>query len=210
MLTRPVAQYLVRFGPPQPPEEASGETNYDAASLDLLEEPAVEDPEVSLQAARDEGVTQGYAAARAEYEAQFLQDRLAFEARLIAERDRWTCQESEKLSEDIKASFVDVESNIACIVERLLTPFIIDALRRRMIELLAETVSVLLGGRERSIIEIRGPEDLLAMLREKLAAFSGAIDYSPDDSIDVRILADQTMIESRIGAWLERIQSLPE
>ena len=48
------------------------------------------------------------------------------------------------------------------------------------------------------------------MLREKLAAISGAIDYSPDDSIDVRIVADQTMIESRIGTWLERIQSLPE
>ena len=209
MMARPVAHYLVEFGPPSL-VEASGETSHGAACLDLQDEPAVEDPEVSLQAARDEGVTEGHAAARAEYAAQLLQERLAFEARLAAERDRWTRQESEKLSEDIKAIFVEVESNIAGCVELALTPFVVDALRSRMIDLLAETVGTLLGGRECPIVEIHGPEDLLAMLREKLAAFSGAIDYSPDDSIDVRIVADQTKIESRIGAWVERIKSLPE
>ncbi|MGO8844580.1 MAG: hypothetical protein ACLQFI_04430 [Methylocella sp.] len=209
MMARPVAHYLVEFGPTSL-VEASGETSGGAACLDLQDEPAVEDPEVSLQAARDKGVTEGYAAARAEYAAQLLQERLAFEARLAAERDRWARQESEKLSEDIKAIFVEVESNIAGCVELALTPFVVDALRSRMIDLLAETVGTLLGGRECPIVEIHGPEDLLAMLREKLAALSGAIDYSPDDSIEVRIVADQTKIESRIGAWVERIKSLPE
>jgi flagellar M-ring protein FliF len=78
------------------------------------------------------------------------------------------------------------------------------AVERRMSEL-QQLVATAAGTRSE-----RGPEDLLAMLREKLAAFSGAIDFSLDDSIDVRIVADQTKIESRIGAWVERIKSLPE
>ena len=79
-----------------------------------------------------------------------------------------------------------------------------EAVERRMSEL-QQLVATAAGTRSE-----RGPEDLLAMLREKLAAFSGAIDFSLDNSIDVRIVADQTKIESRIGAWVERIKSLPE
>ena len=79
-----------------------------------------------------------------------------------------------------------------------------EAVERRMSEL-QQLVATAAGTRSE-----RGPEDLLTMLREKLAAFSGAIDFSLDDSIDVRIVADQTKIESRIGAWVERIKSLPE
>ncbi len=209
MLARPVAHYLVEFGP-LPLAEALENPSQDAVCPEPPDDPAIEDPGVSLQAARDEGVSEGRAAARSDYEAELLQERLAFEARLSAERDRWTRQESEKLSEDIKAIFAEVELNIAGCVERVLTPFVVDAMRRKMIDLLAESVGVLLGGKDRPIVEIHGPEDLLAMLREKLAAFSGAIGYSPDNSIDVRIIADQTRIESRIGAWLERIKALPE
>jgi hypothetical protein len=209
MMARPVAHYLVEFGSP-PVMEALVETSHGASGQDQPDEPVVEDPEISLQVARDMGVSEGHAAARAGYEAQLLQEKLAFDAHLAAERDRWTREESERISQDIKAIFVEVESNIAEYVERILAPFVVDALRRRMTDLLAENVGVLLGGSEHLIIEIHGPEDLLAMLREKLAAFSSAIDYLPDDSIDVRIIADQTKIESRIGAWLERIKSLPE
>jgi hypothetical protein len=184
---RPVAHYLVEFGPP-PLAEAIDEIDHGAACVDFPDEPVAEDPVDLLQAARDEGVAEGYATARSECDVQLLQERQAFEARLAAERDKWTRQESEKLGGAVKAAFAEIESNIAGSVERVLTPFVVEALRRKMIDLLAENVAILLGGRERPIVEIRGPEDLLAMLREKLAAFSCAINYSPEDSIDVRIV----------------------
>lgn len=119
-------------------------------------------------------------------------------------------QESEKLSDGIKAAILDVESNIAGSVERILTPFVVESMRRRMVDLLAEHVGALLGGSEGPMVKIHGPQDLLAMLREKLAEVSCTIDFSADASADVRIIAGQTMIESRIESWLERIKSLPE
>jgi len=208
-MSRPLAHYLAEFGRP-PQREALVENSLDAACQDQPDEPVVEDTAALLQTARDEGIAEGYAAARSEYEAQIEQDRLAFEDRLAAERDQWSRQESEKLSDDIKTLLAEIESTIAGSVARILTPFVVESLRQRMIDLLAETVGVLLGGKEHSIIQISGPEDLLAMLRDRLMAFSGAIDFAPDESIDVRIVADQTMIESRLEAWLERIRSLPE
>ena len=51
-----------------------------------------------------------------------------------------------------------------------------EAVERRMSEL-QQLVATAAGTRSE-----RGPEDLLAMLREKLAAFSGAIDFSLDNS----------------------------
>jgi hypothetical protein len=209
MMARPVAHYLAEFGAP-PLEQAIDDTGNGAASVELQDEPVAEDPTDSLQAARDEGIAEGYGTARSEYEAQFLQERLAFEARLTAERDKWTRQESIKLSGDIKAAFAEVESRIAGSVECIIRPFIVEALRRKMIDLLAENIGILLSGRERPVVEIHGPEDLLAALRKKLSPFSCAINYSPEASIDVRVVADQTMIESRIGEWLDRIRSLPE
>lgn len=209
MTARPVAEYLADFCP-QPLAETLSEIRHGDPCLDVTDAPAEDDPLTLIQKARDEALTEGYAAAHAEYEARLLQDNLAFEARLAAERERWTHQESERLSEDIKAAIAVAQSNIAGSVERILTPFVAGALRHRMADLLAENIGVLLGGKEQSVIEIHGPEDLLAMLREKLAAITGAIGYFPDDLIDVRIVAGQTMIESRIEAWLERIKSLPE
>jgi hypothetical protein len=208
-ITRPVAQYLDEFGS-EPFVAGLGEASQDAADVKLPDEPAVADPSVLLLAAREEGFGEGRAAANAEYETQITRERLAFEAQLAAERQRWAGQEGETLSGAIKASFVEVESNIAASVERILTPFVVDAMRRRMVELLTEHINVLLGGSERPIIAIHGPEDLLAKLRDKLDASACAIAFSPDFSIYVQIVAGQTMIESRIGAWLERIKSLPE
>jgi hypothetical protein len=208
-MVRPLAHYLVEFGPP-PLADALDKTAGGTECVEPSDPPPAADPATLLQEARDEGMAEGLVVARAEYETQLRQESLAFEGRLVAERDQWTRQESERLSEDIKTIFTVIESQIAASVGRVLTPFVADAMRRRMIELLAETINVLLSGKECPVIEIRGPSDLLALLREKLAVLPGAIDCVAADSIDVRIAAGQTIIETRIEAWLERIKSLPE
>jgi hypothetical protein len=209
MMARPVAQVLIRFGSTEH-QEGAGPVSRDTACPDPLDDLPAEDFALAIQLAREDGVTEGFAKARTEYEAQFMQESLAFEARLATERETWTRQESEMLSGKIEAMFAEIESNIAGSVARVLRPFVADALRRRIIDLLGEHVGALLRGSECPVIEISGREDLLAMLREKLSAFSCAIHYTPEDSSDLRVVAGQTIIESQIGAWIERINSLPE
>jgi len=202
----PVARYLVQFDSPQP-AEVPGE-NHHAAKCP--EEPEPEVPSVLLQAAREEGKAEGYAKAQAEYEAKIQQEQAAHAAHLAAERDRWVRQEGERLSGSIKAIFAEIEAKLAGSVMRVLTPFVTDALRHRTVDLLSGHIRILLDGGQNPLVEIHGPEDLLNALREKLGAAAAAISYFPEDSADVRIIADQTLIESQLEAWHERIKSLAE
>jgi hypothetical protein len=182
MTLRPVADYLVHFESLVHLEAAGGvkardEAELDAACLNLPDEVPAEDPLAAIQAARDEGFAQGLSAAHDEYEARLVQERQTFDERLSGERERWLREESERLSEKIKTAFSEVESNIANSVARVLQPFIIDSLRGKMIDLLAENIGALLSSKERPLIEIRGPKDLLAALHEKLPSLSGTIEY---------------------------------
>jgi hypothetical protein len=215
MMLRPVADYLVHFESLVHFEAAGGEKAQDEAELDtaclnLPDEVPAEDPLAAIHAARDEGFAQGLSTARDEYEARLVQERQTFGEQLTAERERWLREESERLSEKIKAAFSEVESNIANSVARVLQPFIVDSLRSKMIDLLTENIGVLLGGKERPLIEIRGPKDWLAALHEKLPSLSGTIEYFPNDAVDVEIVTGQTKIETQIGAWIARIGSLGE
>jgi hypothetical protein len=215
MMLRPVADYLVHFGSLVRFEAADGEKAQDEAELEtaclnLPDEVPAEDRLVAIHAARDEGFAQGLSEARDEYEARLVQERQTFGEQLSAERERWLREESERLSKKIEAAFSEVESNIANSVARVLQPFIVDSLRGKMIDLLTENIGVLLGGKERPVIEIRGPKDLLAALHEKLPSLSSTIEYFPNDAVDVEIVAGQTKIETQIGAWIARIGSLGE
>ena len=208
-ITCPVARYLDEFGS-TPVVPGLDEASRESVDAGLLEAMVAPDLEALLLAAREQGFDEGRAAAAASHEALMAQERLLSEDRLASERQRWSSQEGETLARAIKDGFAAIESNIAASVERVLAPFVAEALRRKMVELLAENLEVLLSGSEQPVVEICGPEDLLAMLREKLGAGAGAIAFSPESAIDVRIIADRTVIETRMEAWLECIKSQPE
>lgn len=209
MMARPLTHYLAEFGPKsqaRAPSAMEDETGCAPSS----EPPERADPSVALQAAREEGMKEGQAAAQAGYEEQLRQEREMFEARLAGERERWIKEESERLGQGIKASFAEIKSYVVDSAGSILAPFITETLRHKMVASLAETIGVLLDGKAQPLIEIHGPEDLLAMLREKLKGVSDVIAYCADESIDVRVVAGQTMIETQLEAWLERLKATPE
>ncbi|MCI0598586.1 MAG: hypothetical protein L0Y50_00450 [Beijerinckiaceae bacterium] len=209
MMARPVAHYLVRFEPPGS-AASRGDASRGNEAPDLPEEISNDDLALSVRAAREEAFAEGLATAGREYEARLAGERQEFESRLAALRDNCLRQESEKLSQKIQAALDMAESNIAGSVARILRPFVNDAVRRKTVDQLAENVGVLLRGRERPFIEIRGPEDLLAKLRETLSSSTAAIDYCPDDTIDVQVVSGETMIESQLAAWAARIGTSEE
>jgi len=225
MTPRPVAQVLVRFGPTDP-ARAAEEPQADVLIPATIDTGQGEDGGFSsdIEADGAEGETKANAlvndntlvnaealsAACAEHVAALAQERLLFEARLAAERAKWTREESEKLNEKLALALAEIETNISGSAARALRPFLIDLLRRKAIDDLAESVGVLLGGKDHPLIEISGAKDLLDALREKLSDFAAAIDYAPRPSVEVKVVADQTIIDSRIEAWIERIKALPE
>jgi len=209
MMARPVAHYLVKFDLADS-AATRGEAPRGIEAPDLPEEPSDDDAGRAVLAAKEEAFAAGFAAAGREFEARLAKERQEFEMQLAAERENCIRQESEKLSEKIKAALEMAEANIAGSIARVLRPFVVDAVRRKSVDQLVEHVAALLRGRERPFIEIRGPVDLLARLREAFPPSTAAIDYIPDDSIDVKVAAGETMIESQLALWVTRIRQSEE
>jgi hypothetical protein len=209
MTARSVAEYLMRFAPPDGVEPALDLCAAIGPAPIWTQEPE-EDRESALNAARESGRAAGLEEARAEFAVVLDGERQAFEQRLMAERQRWLREEAEQLRERLAAAVRNMEESIGDCVARVLRPFVIDSLRRQMVEDLIDHIATMIGSNEKIAIKIAGPADLLASLRDKLASIPAAIEYEPQDRVDIVVVAEQTAIETQLEAWLNLIASETE
>lgn len=207
MIARPIAEYLVRFGAADHTDDAVDDAYGEAAFACDPDQGPDEDNGFSRQLALNEGWDEGFAAACREQAAERAGEKLAFEARLAAERVNWVQEEGGKLTKKLDAALAEIEVNIADSVARILGRFLIEPLRRKAVAALAEDIGLMLSGRDHSILEISGAEDLVAALCENRSELSSALNRAPNQSIDVRVISDQTIIELRIEAWMDRIEA---
>jgi hypothetical protein len=204
MIPRPIAHYLAHFESRADAASGSEPPSSDSCG-DLFEQQRDSDPEAAVRMAREEAFADGIAAASKEWETKLTQQTQAFELRLAGERENWAQAESEKLCEKVQAAFIEIESNIAECVARILRPLVADAARRTIIDRLVEVIGVLLRGQKSPMLRIAGPEDLLTALQERLSRFSAEFEYSCNESVDVRIAAGETLIESQLAEFAARI-----
>lgn len=210
MMPQPVALYLARFGGEERSESA-GEKLFDLVDFEepikTPAEDAGDDEQLSCERARDEGYADGFAAASREQEDMRRVERLAFEEQIVSDRARWAQDEGFKLGEKMEGALAEIETRIATSTARILRPFLAAQLRQKAIDELAGSLAQMLGGGEQPLVEIDGPEDLLAALQTRLAGSSARIVWMLGSSIEVRIIVDRTMIESRIQLWIQRIEA---
>ncbi|MBN8995459.1 MAG: hypothetical protein J0H94_09540 [Rhizobiales bacterium] len=145
-------------------------------------------------------------AARAEYETLQSAERRAFDERLAAEREAWRTEVAERLATAVGAAMREIETALGDAVARALTPFLAAGTRERALKDLAETIQRVKGRRDVAI-RVTGPADLLAALKEPLAGAGVAIEYAAADMVEARVTIGDTLIETRIGAWRERLMA---
>jgi hypothetical protein len=112
----------------------------------------------------------------------------------------------EKLSGQIASGLSSVEEKIAESVAHILKPFLIAELRRQAIDELLEAVRGLLSKGHGINLEISGPDDLIEVLRNRLPAEGAPVRFSASEGCDVRVVADQTILETRLGTWVAKIE----
>jgi hypothetical protein len=209
MTPRPVAQYLAPFDAPARPElvddgrVAREDQLVPAAS-------AQEDLAMMARSACADAYAEGLAAGGRALEQALGAERHAFAERLASERASWAEEEGARLAEALRAALASIETSIAASVARILRPFIGAALRDKAVDELADAIRLMLRGGDQAVFEVSGAPDLIAALRGRLAGATAAIAFTPNSSADVRIVTDQTIIESRIEAWVRRIEARAE
>lgn len=208
-MVRPAEHYLARF---DISEEAE-------LSLDLIgsrEQPPIwapepeDDLEARLVASREAGYAEGLEAARAEAAVERDEAQRAFDEHLAAERQKWTVEQGEALTEKLTAAVQQMQETLAECVGQVLRPFVLELLRRQMLADLIEAVSSLSAAHEGLAVKITGPADLLACLKERFAALPLAVDYETGEGADVRVVAAKTIIETRLQAWIDLISARSE
>ena len=208
MMLRPVADYLIQIGLDEG-EPSLPELPLEPDLAPLWPEEPKEDPQIAIDAARQQGLVEGAEAARAECAAAYAADsaraQKRFDAELAAARETWAREEGARLREQIAASMLAIEMSLADSVGRVLRPFILATLRRRMIDKLVESVRTIVSSAETVAIEISGPADLNEILRAELRGTPAALNFLTQESVDVRVVAGQTSIETRLKAWTDLI-----
>jgi hypothetical protein len=213
MIARPVAHYLRRFGD-QPEPAPAADRGVDFLPIPSrppdVNEPPPDDPLLQIEAARESGRAEGLEAAREEFAAELEKELRLHHEQLEAARRKWLDEEGGTLRASLAAGLAEIEVRLAQGLSKVVTPFVIDALRKQMIEELTETIAVLIGSNETIAIKVNGPADLLDILRDKLAEAPANIEYEVSEGVDVSVRAEQTMIETQLSAWIARITAVME
>ncbi len=172
--------------------------------------PPPPDPEVEARVAEayDRGLREGAAAARAE-EAEALARQLANrEKRASVERLDFQRTEYARVVEAIAAGLLDIEQRIAATVAGILAPFLTSVVSNQVVEELCANLARLRAGGTPGLIKIRGPERLLAALRDRVSSLPVEVEYIVEGGVEVTIEARHTMIKSELQPWADLIASL--
>ncbi|TFV40954.1 hypothetical protein E4K66_08985 [Bradyrhizobium frederickii] len=213
LLTQFDANGRAKSPPPPPPR-----------SQDLLTRPkeAVREPQPQLQAQPqpapkaeappanllDDAYRRGHAAGVAEGHARLAEERVRSAIRLGEERAKWSDQQAVAIVSGFEAACREIETNIASSVARILLPFLADAVRDKAIGSLVEQIAVLTGSSSAPAFKVTGPSELLDLVKTQLeGARRIGIEYEAAEALEVRVVADQTVIETQISVWNERLKA---
>ncbi|PJG55117.1 hypothetical protein CVM73_11115 [Bradyrhizobium forestalis] len=166
--------------------------------------PATEAPSINLL---DDAYRRGHAAGVAEGDAKLAEERVRSAIRLGEERAKWSDQQAVAIVSGFEAACREIETNIASSVARILLPFLTEAVRDKAIGSLVEQVAALTGNSPVPVFKVTGPSELLDLVKTQLeASRRTGIAYEAADISEVRVVADQTVIETQISAWSERLK----
>jgi hypothetical protein len=170
--------------------------------------PSEAEIEARIAEAYERGRSEGADAARAE-QAEVVEREVAGEREraTLAQLD-FQLNEYAQVAETISAGLQEIEQRVAGVVARLVEPLIARATADRIVEALCDDLARLRVGGSPGLIKIRGPERVLAALRERVAYLAVEVEYVVDHGVEVSIEADETTIRSQLQPWADLIASL--
>lgn len=198
MTALPVAYYL---------KELSGEpSRRGGRGLAMLGSSEESEVELQIGEAHARGVLEGRAAAQVDHDAAFAAQAAAFERKLAAERQSWAADQGGRLGELIAIAFDDLELRVSTLMSEVLKPVLTEQIRAKAVETLSQSLNDMLTKGDYAKIAVSGPADLLSALERRFAASHPGLSFVVAEGADVTVSADETILETRIGAWINSIE----
>ncbi|MFC5069772.1 hypothetical protein [Flaviflagellibacter deserti] len=130
---------------------------------------------------------------------------VAFTEKLEAERKAWVEEQATILSSTLVAAIDGLETRIADTAAKVLKPFLAERSREKALAELTDCVVRILADPAHPVLAISGPQDLLDSLSTALGTDAGSVAFEPNASADIRVIAGETILETRIQEWVARL-----
>lgn len=163
------------------------------------------EPPPDLDAIFERGRQTGLAEARSEAEAQLARQRQEAADAFEQARQAWADDVATRLSAQIPEALQALGERLSDATGRLLRPFLDAELHDAASRALIDQIRPLLAGEDGMLIRVSGPALLLDTLRHVFPA-GCAVEFTENDATDVSIVAGETTIETRIEAWVARLE----
>jgi len=197
----PVAFYL---------KELSGEPARRGGRPLALGGEGASDIEVQISEAHARGILEARAEAQVEIDAAITKQAAEFDKKLATERQRWAAEQGERLAEMIALRLGEIEQGVAGCVSRILQPFLVERIRAKAVEELSRSLGAMLSKGEFAKITISGPQDLLSAIEARVAANHPGLSFEAAEGVELTVVADDTILETRMGSWGEAIEGNAE
>jgi hypothetical protein len=199
MNAAPIARYLLEL-------DADDDARATAAFRPTAGEPSTASKAAMVEEAHAKGFESGKAAAEAQIAGKLEERDALHRKELASARDAWVQLEGGRLAEQLVKGLEELEARLADTTARILKPFLATELHRRAIDDLVESLTVIRARDKATVIDVSGAADLLEALRTRLAGKLDNVTYHPSQACDVRVTVGQTVLETRLGAWMARIE----
>jgi hypothetical protein len=154
----------------------------------------------------ERGEADGYARAKAEFEQQLDQERLALAEQAAEERLQLLNETAAKLVAHVTEAGDELQSRIAGVAARILEPIILNAAQKQAVSSFVEHLSSITTDVRRPVLRLTGPSELLDLIRTKLGVRAIAIELRPGPEVEASITIDQVVLETQLKAWADRLK----
>lgn len=168
------------------------------------------DWEAKLTEAYHRGVQEGLDAGKAEAATARALERAELQKRAVVERLDFQMNEFARLAEALTAGFVELERRVALAAARALKPLVQERVVQQLVEELAENIARLSRTGGVGLLKLRGPQRLLAALRDRIATLAVDVEYVEEEGVEITVNAQATEIRSELQSWARLIDDIVE
>ena len=166
-----------------------------------------EDMSVKLADAYARGREQGLAEGRVEASDRHAAELVATREQAETRQQEFRLNECAELEGAIRSEFRRIEDDIGGAVTRILAPFLSQHVIKRAVDELVTAIARICAGNSPGLIKIRGPERLLALLRQRIVDLPIEVEYAEDDGGETVVEANATQIVAELRPWAELLAS---
>jgi hypothetical protein len=166
-----------------------------------------EDMSVKLAEAHARGREEGFAEGRLEASDRHAAELAAAREQVETQQQEFRLNEYAGLESPIRSGLRQIEDHIGAAVTRILAPFLSQEVLERAVNELEKALVRISSSASPGLIKIRGPERVLALLRQRIVDLPIKVEYVEDDRVETIVEARATQIVAELRPWAELLAS---